>query len=170
MPANSSALAKPVIEEATRLGMTVGTAESCTGGLVCAALTDVSGSSAAVRGGVVSYAVEVKRALLGVDHAVCSTAGLGVVSGICARQMSQGARLALQCDVAVSTTGIAGPTGAEPGKPVGTVWFAVSSVHGTHSVRRLLSGDRAEVRSQAVRVALSLLLEHFRFVDSRISN
>ncbi len=96
-------------------GITLGTAESCTGGLVSGCLTAVSGSSAVVRGGVVSYAVPVKQALLGVTDEVVSTPGVGVVSGECAEQMARGARLALGCDVAVSVTGIAGPGGAEPG-------------------------------------------------------
>ncbi len=163
MLASNDDLARLVIAEATRLHMTIGTAESCTGGLVSAALTDVPGSSEVVRGGVVSYAAEVKQAVLGVQPIVCNTAGLGVVSEVCARQMAEGACRALKCDVAVSTTGIAGPTGSEPGKPVGTVWFAVSSACGTHASRRLLPGNRSGVRAHAVRVALQLMLEHLRF-------
>lgn len=140
-------------------GITLGTAESCTGGLVSGCLTAVSGSSAVVRGGVVSYAVPVKQALLGVSDAVVRTPGVGVVSGECAEQMARGARLALGCDVAVSVTGIAGPGGAEPGKPVGTVWLGLATPGGTRSLLCRFGGDRAEVRRQAVRRALALLRE-----------
>ena len=140
-------------------GITLGTAESCTGGLVSGCLTAVSGSSAVVRGGVVSYAVPDKQALLGVTDEVVSTPGVGVVSGECAEQMARGARLALGCDVAVSVTGIAGPGGAEPGKPVGTVWLGLATPGGARSLLCRFGGDRAEVRRQAVRRALALLRE-----------
>lgn len=160
------ALAQEVIREAQGRGLKVGTAESCTGGLVSAALTDVAGSSAVVLGSIVSYDPAVKRAVLGVSSRVCDEPWLGVVSECCARAMAEGARRVLSCDVAVSTTGIAGPGGAEPSKPVGTVWFAVSSRLGTRSLRRLLAGDRSAVREEAVRVALRQLLEEFRRLES----
>lgn len=144
---------------ATARGVTVGTAESCTGGLVCGCLTAVPGSSAAVRGGVVSYAVAVKRAVLGVSGEVLDDPALGAVSAECAEQMARGARRTLGCDVAVSVTGIAGPGGEEPGKPVGTVWFGLATPAGARALRRLLPGDRAEVRLGAVRQAVALLRE-----------
>ena len=156
--ASTQALAAEVIRKAVAAGLSLGTAESCTGGLVCAALTDVAGSSAAVYGGVVSYDPAVKRSVLGVEDAVCQGPWLGVVSELCARQMAAGAREALGADVCVSTTGIAGPGGAEPGKPVGTVWFGVSAPWGSWAVRRLLPGGRFDVRDEAVRVALGLML------------
>ena len=161
-------LARDVVRTASRLGVTIGTAESCTGGLVCAALTDVPGSSAVLRGGVVSYDPAVKRSVLGVSSAVCARPDLGVVSEACARQMAQGARGALDCSVAVATTGIAGPSGAEPGKPVGTVWFSVASPVRTRAVRRLLPGNRSEVRAGAVRVALQLILEELEFSNQSL--
>lgn len=139
--------------------LTLGTAESCTGGLVCGCLTAVPGSSDVVRGGVVSYAIAVKRAVLGVDDAVLYDPELGAVSEECAEQMARGARRVLGCDVAVSVTGIAGPGGAEPGKPVGTVWFGVSGPVSTRARCVLLQGDRAAVRHEAVRVAVGLLRE-----------
>lgn len=140
-------------------GFTVGTAESCTGGLVCAAITSVPGSSAVLRGGVVSYDPQVKHDVLGVDEAVIADPDQGVVSEACARQMARGALRVLRCDRAVSITGIAGPGGAEPGKPVGTVWFGLAEGERTHAVRHHFKGDREEVRDQAVCVALELLYE-----------
>ena len=139
--------------------LTVGTAESCTGGLVSAALTSVPGSSAVVRGGVVSYAIPVKHEVLGVSSKVLDEPSLGAVSGECASQMATGARRVMGSDVAVSTTGIAGPTGAELGKPVGTVWFGACAGNRVVTECHLLSGDRRTVRAKAVRIALGLVLE-----------
>lgn len=150
-------LATVVVEEACGLGLTLGTAESCTGGLVAGALTAIPGSSAAVRGGIVSYDPEVKHDVLGVPRSVID--GVGVVSRPCAEAMAEGALRVLGCDVAVSVTGIAGPTGAEPGKPVGTVWFGLSTRRDVRSERHLYEGSRDSVRSQAVSRALELLRE-----------
>lgn len=147
------------IELARRRGLTLGCAESCTGGLVSATLTRIPGSSAVVRGGVVSYALGVKHAVLGVDQAILEDPAQGAVCAQCACQMAQGATSVLGCDVAVSVTGIAGPKGAEPGKPVGTVWLGLCGPRGTRGVRRLFSGDRQEVRDKAVAVALDLMCE-----------
>lgn len=147
------------IELARERGLTLGCAESCTGGLVSATLTRISGSSAVVRGGVVSYALGVKHAVLGVDQAILDDPAQGAVCAQCARQMAQGATRVLGCDVAVSVTGIAGPKGAEPGKPVGTVWLGLCGPRGTRSVCRLFSGDRQEVRDKAVAAALDLMCE-----------
>lgn len=140
-------------------GLTLGTAESCTGGLVSACLTAVPGSSDVVRGAVVSYAVAVKRAVLGVSDEVLDDPARGAVSSECAAQMASGARRALGCDVAVSITGIAGPGGAEPGKPVGTVWMGACGPQGAATRLHEFPGDRAHVRHQAVRCAISLLRE-----------
>ena len=146
-----------LLDLARERGLSLGTAESCTGGLVSACLTAVPGSSDVVRGGVVSYAVAVKRAVLGVSREVLDDPALGAVSRECAEQMAAGARRVLGCDVAVSVTGIAGPGGAEPGKPVGTVWFGVSSPRGGSSRLELLAGGRGEVRRAAARAAIRLL-------------
>lgn len=151
------AIAEKLVREATASGKTVGTAESCTGGLVAAAITAVPGSSAALRGGIVSYAIPVKHAVLGVAYDVLDAPGIGAVSSECAGQMCQGARRVLECDVAVSITGIAGPGGEEPGKPVGTVWFGVTDGTDVHTECHLFSGDRAAVRRKAVACALGLL-------------
>ena len=153
------AAAREIVELATNRGVTCGCAESCTGGLVAAAITAIPGSSVPFRGGVVSYASDVKHDVLGVDKTVIDDAQLGVVSAPCAEQMSQGAQRVLSCDVAVSVTGIAGPGGAEPGKPVGTVWFGLACGQDVSSERHVFDGSRDEVRSQAVMHALRLLRE-----------
>lgn len=140
-------------------GVTLGCAESCTGGLVAGALTAVAGSSDVMRGGVVSYAIPVKHEVLGVSSEVLDEPGVGAVSGACATQMAEGARRVLGCDVAVSVTGIAGPGGAEPGKPVGTVWMGLATPLGARAERFLFPGARDEVRRSAVAAALALLRE-----------
>lgn len=148
-----------LVRAAAGAGVLLGTAESCTGGLVSGCLTAVPGSSAVVRGGVTSYAVPVKHAVLGVSSAVLDAPGVGAVSSECAAQMAEGAARVLGADVAVSVTGIAGPGGAEPNKPVGTVWFGLCTPAGTRTVRHCFDGDRAAVRHAAVRCAVDLLYE-----------
>lgn len=148
-----------LVRRGSERGLTVGTAESCTGGLVAGALTAVPGSSEVVRGGVVSYAIPVKHDVLGVSWDILDAPGVGAVSSECAAAMCEGARRVLGADVAVSVTGIAGPGGAEPGKPVGTVWFGLAREGSTHTEFHLLSGSRDEVRRKAVRIAVGLLLE-----------
>ena len=123
--------AADVVAAAREARKTVATAESLTGGMVAAALTSVPGSSAVVRGGVVSYVDGVKHAVLGVDAGVLERQG--AVSEEVACQMAQGAKDDLQADVAVAVTGIAGPGGAEEGKPVGTVWLAVADAQGVRA-------------------------------------
>ena len=134
-------------------GLTVGTAESCTGGLLAKLLTDLPGSSAVYRGGVVSYWSEVKAQVLGVPQDLLDA--YGAVSEPVARAMAEGCRKLCGSDIAVSVTGIAGPGGAEPGKPVGTVWMGVCR-KGAAADARLLSfrGDREQVRLQTVLAAL----------------
>ena len=146
-----------LLDLARERGVTVGTAESCTGGLVCGALTSVPGSSDVVRGGVVSYAIPVKREVLGVSGDVLDDPSLGAVSAECAEQMATGARDVLGCDYAVSVTGIAGPGGEEPGKPVGTVWMGVAGPNGVSSRLFRFDGDRADVRHAAASSAVELL-------------
>lgn len=152
-------LAKRIIERGTEAALTVCSAESCTGGLVTAALTDISGSSAVVLGGVCSYATAVKESVLGVPTDITRDDAIGVVSGECAEAMATGVRSLLGADIAVSTTGLAGPGGQEPEKPVGTVWFGIDSERGTRSVRQLFEGDRIDVRELATAYALNLILE-----------
>ena len=160
------ARARQALDAARAAHMSVGTAESCTGGLVEGALTAVPGSSEVVKGAIGSYACSVKHAVLGVSDEVLD--GVGPVSPECAEQMAVGACRALGCDLSVSVTGIAGPGGAEPGKPVGLVWFGSRGAAGVRSESVVFPGDRAEVRLRAVMHALDLLLEACERVgDSR---
>lgn len=132
------------------------TAESCTGGWLAKAMTDVAGSSGCYLGGVVSYSNELKQALLGVR--ADTLVQHGAVSEQTAREMAAGALERLGGGVSVSVTGIAGPGGAVPGKPVGTVWFGWAwHEHGqvqTSAARECFSGDRDSVRRQSVARAL----------------
>ena len=151
------ARARSVVEAASERGVTVGTAESLTGGLIAAMLTSVPGSSACVRGGIVSYVNEVKEEVLGVAGDVLGTQG--AVDELVALQMARGALRELNCDVAVAVTGIAGPGGAEPGKPVGTVWLGCATARGTHAQRFQFEGGREAVRLQTVLAALHAMAE-----------
>lgn len=142
-------------------GATFATAESCTGGLVGGAVTAVPGASDGYRGGVVSYANEVKRALLGVRED--TLARHGAVSAECAAEMVAGACAALEADYAVATTGIAGPGGATPDKPVGLVFIAAARRGRAATVtRNVFPGNRDEVRRAAVAAALALLLSELK--------
>src|SRR5205814_2252293 len=136
---------------------TVAVAESCTGGLLAAALTSVPGSSATFKGGLVANADDVKRGGLGVSAAVLRRHG--AVSRECAEAMARGVRAGMASEVAVAVTGIAGPDGGVPGKPVGTVWFAVAAGARVISKVHRFTGSRAQVRRQAVQEALRLLAE-----------
>ena len=149
------ALAAQAVAALEAAGLTAACAASLTGGLIAGALTAVPGSSAVVRGGVVSYAAEAKRDVLGVSPRALDEAG--VVSEPVARQMAEGARERLRADVAVAVTGIAGPGGAEPGKPVGTVWMAVAEAEGSAARLFCFEGDRQAVRLQTVAEALIAL-------------
>ena len=153
-------LSRAVIEAASKKGRTVCTAESLTGGSIAAALTEIPGSSQVVRGGVISYVNDVKNEVLGVDGDVLAEEG-----AVCARvaeEMATGARLRLGSDLAVSVTGIAGPSGAEPGKPVGTVYMGVATPSAVFSRRFVFSGDRDDVRKQTVIEALKALHEELQ--------
>lgn len=136
-------------------GLTVATAESCTGGLAAAAITSVPGSSAVFPGTVVSYACDVKHRVLGVPQKILET--VGPVSEECARAMAEGVRKLMKADLAVSITGIAGPDGGTAEKPVGLVWFAVATASGTKADHAIFRGDRAGIRDNAAIHALGLL-------------
>lgn len=155
--AENRRLATNVLSRACELGVTLGSAESCTGGMIAAALTAIPGSSESFVGGIVSYWADVKEAVLGVDAQVIEKHG--VVSMQTAEAMACGARRVLGCDYAIATTGIAGPTGAEPGKPVGTVCYGVASLDGVSSFTCCAGEARDEVRARAVGIALEALLE-----------
>lgn len=152
-------LARRVVTENAALGRKVALAESCTGGLVCAALTEIAGSSAVLDRGFVTYSNEAKREQLGVPADIIDT--LGAVSVATAWAMAQGALKHSQADVAVAISGIAGPDGGSEQKPVGLVVFACA-VRGSDEVnaeeRQFDGTSRAEVRRQAALVALELLL------------
>ena len=152
-----SSLAPQVVRQFTEKGMTLGTAESLTAGLIAATVADVSGASAVLMGGVVSYDPRVKHEVLGVSQEVIDT--VGVVSEACALQMADGARKLLKVDVALSATGVAGPTGGTAENPVGTVWLGVSTAEGTIARRFQFDGDRQNVRRQTVETALRLALD-----------
>jgi nicotinamide-nucleotide amidase len=136
-------------------GLTLATAESCTGGMVAARLTDVPGSSDVFVGGIVAYANEVKAAELGVPEE--TLARHGAVSAETAAAMAAGARSRLAADVAVSVTGVAGPGGGTEEKPVGLVFFHAAGPDGEESLRFDLPGDRDWIRSRSTVVALHLV-------------
>lgn len=137
-------------------GLTAVTAESCTGGLIAAGLTHHAGSSDVVMGGFVTYSNAMKHRLLGVEMALFDQ--VGAVSEAVALAMAEGALLRSGAGCAVSVTGIAGPGGGSPDKPVGLVWLASAKAgHAPQAVRHVFSGTRDQVRSQATAVALALL-------------
>lgn len=159
LPDDLIALAGRVIAENRAIGRTVVLAESCTGGLVAAALTEIPGSSAVLDRGFVTYSNEAKHESLGVANDIIEA--FGAVSIACAWAMAQGAIRFSRADVAVAVSGIAGPGGGSEFKPVGTVVFA-RALRGSEELvaeERLLDGtSRAEIRHQAALVALELLL------------
>ena len=138
-------------------GKTLVTAESCTGGGIGAALTAVSGASAVYKGGIISYTNWVKHNLLHVDETLLNE--VGAVSAPVAEAMARGARDALQADVAVSVTGLAGPGGDEFGNPVGTVFIGYCDEKTCLSRKCLFPGSRDQVRTAAIREALRLVLD-----------
>jgi nicotinamide-nucleotide amidase len=162
LPPEVVALAQRVVAENAAIGRKVALAESCTGGLVAAALTEIAGSSAVVERGFVTYSNEAKQELLGVPGDIIDT--FGAVSVACAWAMAQGALKHSKADVAVAISGIAGPDGGSEQKPVGTVVFANAlrdAPEGEDAVaeeRRFADTTRAGVRLQATLVALELLL------------
>jgi PncC family amidohydrolase len=135
--------------------LTVAVAESCTGGLIGHRLTNVPGSSTYFLGGIISYAYDAKERLLGVSHDTLYN--YGAVSEQTAREMARGARRALGADVAVSVTGIAGPGGAMPGKPVGLTWIGLSAREAEEARHYIWSGDREANKAQSAEAALAML-------------
>ena len=154
------ALASRVADRMLASGRLLVTAESCTGGWVAKACTDLPGSSRWFRGGVIAYSNEIKRDVLGVNQAIL--AGDGAVSEAAVREMATGALARIGGDVAVAVSGIAGPDGGTPGKPTGTVWFAWAVREAGRidvaSVLERFEGDRESVRRRAVAAALAGLL------------
>jgi nicotinamide-nucleotide amidase len=148
-------LAEAVAAELRQRHLSFGTAESCTGGLVANLLTNAPGASDYFRGAIVAYANDVKTAALGVPEALL--AAHGAVSAEVARAMAEGARRALGVDVALSLTGIAGPSGGTPEKPVGLVHFAVASAGGTTDRTLLFPSGRPQIRLMAAYAGLTLV-------------
>lgn len=138
--------------------LTLAVAESCTGGLLAARITDIPGSSAYFEGGVVVYSYEAKKLILGVPATTLEA--YGAVSEETASAMAEGVRHLLGVDLAIAITGIAGPTGATPQKPVGLTYIALASAQGTECRKYLWTGNRWENREQSVRAALELLQEY----------
>lgn len=161
-------LTRPVLlahlaEQLSSRGLTLATAESCTGGLIAAQCTDLAGSSAWFNGGIVSYSNAMKIKLLGVDP--LTLAEEGAVSAATAEQMALGAVICGDADIAISTTGIAGPGGGQPDKPVGTVWLA-SVVNGeVESVCKNFPGGRDEVRQATLDFALVWLINRLKSIS-----
>ena len=148
--ASPDALAEALGARLRALGFTLATAESCTGGLVAAAVTSVAGSSAWFGSGFVTYSNAAKTAMLGVREE--TLARHGAVSEAVVREMAAGARARAGADVALSVSGVAGPGGGSEAKPVGTVWLAWTLPDGTlESELRRFAGERSEVRERAVR-------------------
>jgi PncC family amidohydrolase len=152
------ALAEAVLELSRARGWTLATAESCTGGLVGARLTEVPGASNAYVGGIVAYSDAVKSAQLAVRAETLREHG--AVSTETAAEMAAGARRALAADVAVAVTGVAGPGGGTPDKPVGLVYIAVDSPDGVSTEKLQIEGDRQAVRWRATEAALRLVHRH----------
>lgn len=153
----SPVLAADLAEILQQKGWQMATAESCTGGLIAAACTDLAGSSLWFERGFVTYSNAAKTELLGVDAALI--AQHGAVSEEVARAMAQGALAHSRAQAAVAVTGVAGPSGGSADKPVGTVWFGWATPAGVVTQRRRFDGGRAAVRQATVRHALQRLAE-----------
>jgi nicotinamide-nucleotide amidase len=161
LPDDVVALAQRVVAENLAANRKLAVAESCTGGLVCAAITEIPGSSAVLDRGFVTYSNEAKQQLLGVSDDILDA--FGAVSPATAWAMAQGALKYSDADVAVAISGVAGPGGGSEMKPVGTVVFACAlrgqNEEDVNAEQRLLDGrDRGEIRRQATLVALELVL------------
>jgi nicotinamide-nucleotide amidase len=155
MTVATTALCEQIGQQLLARQWRVGTAESCTGGMLAAAITDIAGSSGWFDEGLVTYANHSKQSLLGVPAETLATVGAvsqPVVEAMVAGVQSRGA------EVAVATSGIAGPGGGSEDKPVGTVWFAWALLGQVHSECKVFAGDRTQVRLSATEFALSELL------------
>jgi len=156
IPQTTLAEASALLDHLRARDLRVATAESCTGGLVAAALTAIAGSSDVVDRGFVTYSNAAKTQLLGVPEALI--ASVGAVSEEVAWRMAEGAIAHSEADLAIAITGVAGPGGGSAEKPVGLVWFGAARRGGpTITAREMFSGDRTEVRAHAVLTAFRLL-------------
>jgi len=147
-----------VVRALIEKGLTLALAESCTGGLIGSRITDISGSSAAFIAGFVTYSNQAKKELLGVDEQLLGE--YGAVSEQVARAMAEGARRVTGADIAISVTGIAGPTGGTAAKPVGLVYMALSAAGKTIAFEHRFSGSRIDIKQRASQAALNMLREY----------
>lgn len=147
-----------IATELTTRKQTITCAESCTGGLLCAALTEIPGSSAFFDRGFVTYSNQAKQQLLNVNASTLRH--YGAVSEETVREMALGALIATKCDYALSISGIAGPDGGSDNKPIGTVWFGFATKQRIWAKQYCFDGDRNQIRQQAVQYALAIL-EHY---------
>ena len=162
MNTSGSSLEKPPEAELGELlrqrGLRLATAESCTGGLVGHRVTNIPGSSDYYLGGVTAYSNEAKQRLLGVRTGTLQAHG--AVSRESVLEMAQGARRAVGAEIGVSVSGVAGPGGGSPGKPVGLVWLGLSTPQGDWAVERLFHGSRVEIKEASAEAALKLVLDY----------
>ena len=149
-----------ILKTAKEKKLKIACAESCTGGLVGAALTELPGSSEIFNGSAVTYSNEAKKNILGVKENTLKN--FGAVSEQCALEMAQGALKIYDADIAVSITGIAGPDGGSELKPVGTVCFGVASKNEAKTFTEKFTGSRADIRNEAVNFALKKILKEIR--------
>lgn len=154
---DDSSPATPEREIVSRLQerkLSLALAESCTGGLIASRITDIPGASSVFKGCVVCYANEIKERVLGIPQVILDTEG--AVSASCATAMAEGVKRLMHADIGISVTGIAGPGGATPTKPVGLVYIAVATKNSTEARAFIFQGDRSAVRKQAADTALRL--------------
>jgi len=154
----SNSLEQEVAQLLVGAKKTIAVAESCTGGLICHRLTNVSGSSDYLERGVVTYSNRSKTEMLGVDPQVIKNQG--AVSEACVQAMAAGVRRLAETDLGLAVSGVAGPTGGTPGKPAGTVHIALAWSGGVHSWAYSFSGSRSEIKEQASEAALTRLRDH----------
>jgi nicotinamide-nucleotide amidase len=155
---DSQSLERVVVDALVERGLKLAVAESCTGGLIGNRITDISGSSATLIAGFVTYSNQAKKELLGVDEQLLNE--YGAVSEQVARAMAEGARRVTGTDIAISVTGIAGPTGGTAAKPVGLVYMALSAAGKTIAFEHRFSGSRIDIKQRASQAALNMLREH----------
>lgn len=155
---NILVISEKIVKFASQKGFTLATAESCTGGLIASALTEISGSSSVFEAGFVTYSNAMKKSILGVKNETLEK--FGAVSQQTVKEMAEGAKLKAGVTFAVSTSGIAGPTGGSAEKPVGLVHYAIATPSETLSFQKTFKGTREDVRLQAVEEVLHLILIH----------
>ncbi|MCH5196455.1 MAG: CinA family protein [Oscillospiraceae bacterium] len=153
--AESAELAERLVEMCVGRGLKIASAESCTGGLISARITSVSGSSAVIECGICSYSNRIKQEILGVSEKTLES--FSEYSAECAKEMAEGAVRVSSADIAVSTTGVAGPSGGTEEHPVGEVYIGICSDGSVSAKRFLFSGDRELIRAMTVLEALKQL-------------